>query len=219
MSRPNSLNHPLVLLRQQLGLGRQQFSLRLGVSQVTVEKWERGERTFSAVQRQKVFRETGVCPGWLADPQGPIHTADGYPYTAKQYEHWQAVKGPVQSNGRRLGQHYCRNCCPGVMELLAHGPAAPEADARRIQRLSRAGLLERLRQQLVDLARGVAASARRVEDEDRLLAALAALRRIFPGVQPRPDPDEQAAAERLHAEMSAAVRPVLRKKVRGSDHG
>ncbi len=207
MSRPNRLNHPLVHLRQQLGIGRQQFALHLGVSQVTVEKWERGERTFSATQRQKVFRETGVCPGWLADPQGPMHTADGHEYTFDEYQRWKACEGPPPPAGQPVGPHYSRDCCPGVTELLAYGPTAQEAGPLRIQRLSREGLLGRLRQQLVELARGVAESARRLEDEDRLLAALASLRRLFPKAVPKPDPDEQAAAERLHAEMTAATRP------------
>ena len=202
MSRPTTLQHPLADLRRRAGLGRQQFALRLGVSRVTVEKWERGERAFPAAQRHRVFRETGVCPGWLADPQGPIHTADGHPYVREEFDRWNAWRegragapdaawpaGLTGLGGRRLGPLHRRDCCPGPGELLAEGPVeglTPRAVGAWQRRLARERV-RRLHEALLDLVRGVGACLRTPADEDRLLKLMTLVRESFPDARPLPE--------------------------------
>lgn len=202
MPRPTTLKHPLADLRRLAGLGRQQLASHLGVSRVTVEKWERGERAFPALQRQNVFRETGVCPGWLADPQAPIHTADGHPYTRAEFDRWNAWRdgrasapdGPLPAGltgvgGRRLGPDYRHDCCPGPGELLGEGPVAA-LSPREVGAWQRRMAQERLRHlhgALMDRVRGVGACLRKPEDEDRLLKLMARVREIFPEAEPLPD--------------------------------
>jgi DNA-binding XRE family transcriptional regulator len=210
MSRQNSLSHPLVQVRTLAGLGRQQLASRIGVKPVTVEKWERGERSFTAEQRYKVFRACGVCPGWMANPIGPIHTADGHPYTREEFDRWsiwrdkpvpnavgEALPGIVGMGGRRLGPHYDRGCCSGAVELLREGPletVRPKM-AKALQNCLQSWRLKGLHEGLMELARGVGNCLRKPEDEDRILRAISRLRECFPEAKLVPDPMDAKLVE------------------------
>jgi DNA-binding XRE family transcriptional regulator len=204
MSRPNQLTHRLVEFRKSAELSREKLALRIGVSAVTVEKWERQERSFPVRQIWKIFENTGICPGWLGGTHpGPIHTADGHPFSASEVDRWEAwlnakapkvvcLSGQTGLGGRRLGPHYDRNCCPGPTDLLAYGPfevsAAEQPQARHLQKMARDHAFLRLKSHFLDIARGVVASADKPEDEERLFKAIAALKKLFPEAKPQADP-------------------------------
>ena len=206
MSRPNQLTHRLVEFRKSAELSREKLALRIGVSAVTIEKWERQERAFPVRQVWKIFEVTGICPGWLGGTQpGPIHTADGHPFSASEVDRWEAwlsakvpkaasPSGPIGLGGRRLGPHYERNCCPGPTDLLAYGPfevsAAEQPQARQLQKQARQHAFRRMKAHFLDIARGVVASAGKPEDEERIFKAIAALKKLFPEAKPQADPSQ-----------------------------
>jgi hypothetical protein len=94
--------------------------------------------------------------------------------------------------GRRLGPHYNRSCCPGPSDLLAYGPfevsATEKPQARQLQKLARHHAFLRLKSHFLDIARGVVASTQKPEDEERLLKAIGALKKLFPEAKPQADP-------------------------------
>lgn len=204
MSRPNQLTHRLVEFRKSAELSREKLARRIGVKAVTIEKWERQERTFPARQVWKTFETTGICPGWLGGTHGgPIHTADGHPFSASEVDRWEAwntaktpqvvcLPGQMGMGGRRLGPHYNRSCCPGPTDLLAYGrfevSATEEPQARLLQKMARDHAFQRLKFHFLDIARGVAVSAQKPEDEERLFKAIGALKKLFPEAKPLADP-------------------------------
>jgi transcriptional regulator with XRE-family HTH domain len=50
----------LKLLRVELGLTQEQFAAKLGVSRLTVSKWEAGERVPSILSGQEIAHKLGV---------------------------------------------------------------------------------------------------------------------------------------------------------------
>ena len=133
MSRPTTIQHPIATLRKAVDLGRDQMSTRLEMSRPALEKVERGRNPFTALMRERVFAATGVCPGWLASQDGPIHSCDGYPFDCAQLarcERWRdqpslpaAPAGVVIGIvGQKLGPLYRRTCCPGPARILAYAP-------------------------------------------------------------------------------------------------
>ena len=146
MSRPTAVVHPLATLRAALRLGRTQLALRLAISRPALEKIERGRNRFGAALRNRTHVATGVCPGWLSDPDRPVHTADGHPMTPAELTRWEAWQDGVKASpdpsgaptavgGRPLGPLYRKGCCLGPALLLVHGPLevapAQSAKARR----------------------------------------------------------------------------------------
>ena len=136
MPRPTTIEHPLATLRKAVYLGRVQLSARLEMSRPALEKVERGRNPFTALLRERVFAVTGVCPGWLATQDGPIHSCDGYPFDQDQLSRWEkwCDQPPIPSaplgvvtgiGGRKLGPLYRRTCCPGPDRILAHAPVEP----------------------------------------------------------------------------------------------
>ena len=89
MPRPTTIEHPLATLRKAVYLGRVQLSARLEMSRSALEKVERGRNPFAALLRERVFAVTGVCPGWLATQDGPIHSCDGHPFDCPQLARWE----------------------------------------------------------------------------------------------------------------------------------
>lgn len=208
MSRPNQLTHRLVEFRKSAELSREKLARRIEVSAVTIEKWERQERSLPARQVWKIFEATGICPGWLGGTHhGPIHTADGHPFSAREVDRWEAwrnaktpevVRLPSQMGmgGRRLGPHYNRSCCPGPSDLLAYGPFevtdTEKPQARQLQKRARHQAFLRLKSHFLDIARGVVAAAQKPEDEERLLKAIGALKKLFPEAKPQADPRQES---------------------------
>ena len=207
MPRKTTLTHPVAQLRLVAQIGRRQLADWMGLAAVSLEKIERRERSFSAVHIERVFRATGVCPGWLATPEGPMHTADGHPFTLGEYLRWRswaetkAIPRPSSFpppapaaalsfgySGRLPGPHHGA-CCPNSRRL--HFLAPPDsklslAERRIAEKVAREADLKQLQHDLVDLARGVAVAAGR--DTAILLEALHALRKLCPKATITPDP-------------------------------
>lgn len=212
MSRPTSIEHPLAQLRIIIGLGRQQLAAMIDVSRVMLEKIERRERPFGPLWVERVFRETGVCPGWLESGNGPIHACDGHPYTAEEFARWRAWRdlpaptpkdslapGQYGFGGRHFGKHYQRTCCPRPGRIMTWGPMDLPPDGRvsagaigLLQAQGANAHLNRLAESLIDLARGavIAAMKDRKTAETRLLKAMAGIRKHFPEAVGKPDPHD-----------------------------
>lgn len=235
MSRPTTVQHPLATLRKALDLGRTQLAVRLGISRPALEKIERRRNPFGPALRHKAFVAIGVCPGWLAREQGPIHTADGHPMTPAELARWEAWRNinarpddpqdpPAALGGRPLGPLYRKGCCVDPVNLLAHGPLeTPPGQgtaARRFQQTMEPEQHRRLCTHLIDRARGIAHRALSTWDrsENPLWELLAAMDKHFPDVPPMADPaDEAAAAAAAFLESATrqaspppAPRPTLR---------
>ena len=94
--------------------------------------------------------------------------------------------------GQKLGQFYRRTCYPGPARILAHAPVEAVGGSllttsqwqRHMQREQR----HRIAADLVDHVRGASLSALNdcENGEDRLRHLVAALDRLFPGIQPVP---------------------------------
>ena len=216
MPRPTTLKHPVARLRVVADLGRKQLADWMDIATVTLEKFERSERPLSALYIERIFRATGVCPGWLTTPTGPMHTADGYPFTQGEYHRWRnwmegsalprrggpEPSGTVPEGGfgfsrRRLGPNHAA-CCLDQRRLNLISPPDSKLSAaeRRIaEKLNRTADLQRLKHDLIDLARGVAVQAG--SDPQVLLEALHALRKISPKATITPDPRDVEEVEAL----------------------
>jgi transcriptional regulator with XRE-family HTH domain len=207
MPRKTTLTHPVAQLRMAAKIGRKELSAWMGIARVTLEKIERGERTLSAVHIERIFRATGICPGWLANPQGPMHTADGYPFTLGEHLRWRSwaetktiprpsrFSAPAPADavsfgypGRLTGPHHGA-CCPDGKRL--HPLTPPDAkltlaERRIAEKIAREADLKQLKHDLVDLARGVTIQAG--SDPEVLIEALYALRKLCPKACITPDP-------------------------------
>ena len=222
MSRPTTIQHPLATLRKAVDLGRDQMSTRLKMSRPALEKVERGRNPFTALLRERVFAATGVCPGWLATQDGPIHSCDGYPVDQDQLSRWEkwcdqptipsAPLGVVAGiGGRKFGRLYRRTCCPGPDRILAHAPVEPvggtQLTARQWQSWMKSNQRQRMADDLIDRVRGAAHSALKdwENGEAPFWELLGAVDRLFPGVKPVLHPADIEAADQLHRGMSAGI--------------
>jgi DNA-binding transcriptional regulator YiaG len=229
MSRPTTIQHPLATLRKSANLGRVQMAARLEMSRPALEKVERGRNPFTALLRERVFAATGVCPGWLATQDGPIHSCDGHPFDCGQLARWErwrdqpplpaAPEGVVTGIvGQKLGLLYRRTCCPGPARILAYAPVEAVGGslltARQWQRHMQRDQRHRMAADLVDRVRGATLSA--VKDwengEDRLWQLVAALDRLFPGIQPVPYSADAEAAIDLNPKTRRDLRLALKKR-------
>lgn len=225
MSRHTTIQHSLATLRKAVNLGRVQMAARLKMSRPALEKVERGRNPFSALLRERVFVATGVCPGWLATQDGPIHSCDGYPFDQSQLSRWEQWREqpPIASaplgvligiGGRNLGPLFRRTCCPGPDRILAHGPVDPvggtKLTARQFQKWIKLNLRRTMAENLIDRVRGATQSALNdwEKGEAPFWELVAALDRLFPGVQPIRHPGDAEAFQRLYEEMSAASQNV-----------
>ena len=222
MPRPTTIEHPLATLRKAVYLGRVQLSARLEMSRPALEKVERGRNPFTALLRERVFAATGVCPGWLATQDGPIHSCDGYPFDQNQLSRWEKwcdqppippapLSVVIGIGGRKLGPLYRRTCCPGPGRILDHAPVeavgGTQLDARQWQSWMKSSQRHRIAEDLVDRVRGATDLALKdwEKGEAPFWELVAALDRLFPGVKPFPHPAEVEAVEQLHQEMSAGI--------------
>jgi hypothetical protein len=222
MSRPTTIQHPLATLRKAVNLGRDQMSARLKMSRPALEKVERGRNPFTALLRERVFAATGVCPGWLATEEGPIHSCDGYLFDQDQLSRWEkwCDQPPIPSGplgvvtgigGRKLGPLYRRTCCPGPDRILAHAPVEPvggtQLTARQWQSWMKSNQRQRMAEDLVDRVRGATALALKdwEKGEAPFWELVAAVDRLFPGVQPVGHSADVEAGQKLLQEMSAGI--------------
>jgi hypothetical protein len=220
--RPTTIEHPLATLRKAVYLGRVQLSARLEMSRPALEKVERGRNPFTALLRERVFAATGVCPGWLATQDGPIQSCDGYPFDCAQLARWEKWRDqqPIPSaplsivigiGGRELGPLYRQACCPGPDRILAHAPAeavgGTQLDARQWQNWMKSNQRHRMADDLIYRVRGATQLALKdlEKGEAPFWELVAAVDRLFPGVQPVPHTAEAEAGEQLHREMSAGL--------------
>ena len=229
MSRPTTIQHPLATLRKAVNLGRDQMSARLKMSRPALEKVERGRNPFTALLRERVFAATGVCPGWLATEEGPIHSCDGYPFDEDQLSRWEkwCDQPPIPSvplgvvigiGGRKLGPLYRRTCCPGPDRILAHAAVEPvggtQLTARQWQSWMKSNQRQRMAEDLIDRVRGATALALKdwEKGEAPFWELVAAVDRLFPGVQPVGHSADVEAGQKLLQEMSAGIQNALDKE-------
>ena len=223
MPRPTTIQHPLATLRRAVNLGRDQMSARLKMSRPALEKVERGRNPFTALLRERVFAATGVCPGWLATQDGPIHSCDGYPFDQDQLSRWEKWidQPPIPSaplgvvtgiGGRKLGPLYRRTCCPGPDRILAHAPVEPvggtQLTARQWQSWMKSNQRKRMAEDLVDRVRGATELVLKdwEKGEAPFWELVAAVDRLFPGVHPVPNRSDIEAAGHLDQQMRQGLR-------------
>ena len=223
MSRPTTIQHPIATLRKAVDLGRDQMSNRLKMSRPALEKVERGRNPFTALLRERVFAVTGVCPGWLATQDGPIHSFDGYPFDQEQLARWEnwcdqppiplAPLGVVTGiGGRKFGPLYRRTCCPGPDRILAHAPVEPvggtKLTARQWQSWMKSNQRQRMADDLIDRVRGATDLALKdwEKGEAPFWELVAAVDRLFPGVHPAPNRSDIEAAGHLDQQMRQGLR-------------
>lgn len=206
MSRPTTVRHPLATLRQALELGRTQLGARIGLSRPALEKVERGRNPFTPALRERVFAKTGVCPGWLAEGKGPVHTADGHPVTPAELARWEGWRRLTTPSGqpllrcggsdRPLGPLHREGCCPGPERLLAYSPMevlpGTEPQVHATQSMLCHENHRRLCRGMIERVHGALAwcLANWEQREAEFWDLVATMDRLFAGVPPRSeDPD------------------------------
>lgn len=205
MPQKTKLNHPISQLRIAAKLRRKELAQLIGMTAHTLEALEREDRRLKPAVIEALYRELGVCPGWIVSGKGPIHTHDGHPYRIKEYFRWRLWRDRVDENpeievapaigyqGRKLGHLFRKDCCPGASRSLLYGPiegspkgtGSPRAYQKRME-------LERVRQYATDfleLARGAVTQALKHPQtaEKTLSEAASKIRLVFPDVKPEKD--------------------------------
>ena len=113
--------------------------------------------------------------------------------------------------GRKFGPLYRRTCCPGPDRILAHAPVEPvggtKLTARQWQSWMKSNQRQRMAEDLIDRVRGATDLALKdwENGEAPFWELVAAVDRLFPGVQPVPQRAEAEAGKQLHREMSAGI--------------
>ena len=205
MSRKTKVNHPISQARIAAKLTRGELASLIGIETNTLEALERNNRRIKPAIIEALYRELGVCPGWIASGQGPIHTHDGHPFQIKEYLRWRdwreqleepeepGVTPAVGYQGRRLGPLFKKGCCPGPGRDMIYGPiegnpkgtGSPRAYQKQTAK-------ERIRQYAVDfmdLARGAVTQALKDPQtaEVKLSEAVSKIRLVFPDAKPEKD--------------------------------
>ena len=109
--------------------------------------------------------------------------------------------------GRKLGPLYRRTCCPGPDRILAHAPVEPvggtQLDARQWQSWMKSNQRQRMADDLIDRVRGATQLALKdwENGEAPFWELVAALDRLFPGVQHRSDAEDVKATGHLDLNM------------------
>lgn len=88
MARPNTTDHLLTRLREILGLTREQFAERIGVSEVYLIKIERGDRPLTDAIIYRIWNETSIRPDALR--RGEITVDPGVEIRRDIYESYRA---------------------------------------------------------------------------------------------------------------------------------
>ena len=205
MPQRTKVNHPISQLRIAAKLRRKELAALIGIKTNTLEALERTNRRIKPAIIEALYRELGVCPGWIASGQGPIHTHDGHPYQIKEYLRWRAwreeldkpeepvVTQPTGYQGREQGPFFKRDCCPGPLRDMMYGPiegnpkgaGSPRAFQKQMAK-------ERIKQyafDFMDLARGAVSQALKDPKtaEVKLSEAVSKIRLVFPDAKPEKD--------------------------------
>ncbi len=205
MPRKTKLNHPISQLRVAANLRRKELAALIGVEVGTLEAFERQNRRMKPAIIEALYRELGVCPGWIVSGQGPIHTHDGHPYTVKEYLRWRewrdqpdekeetVVTPAIGYGGRRLGPLFKKDCCPGPGRNMIYGPIESEPNGtgslRAYQKKMFKQRIGQYASDFMDLARGAVKLALKDPQtaEIKLSEGIAKLRLVFPDAKPERD--------------------------------
>jgi len=196
------LNHPISQLRIAAKLRRKELAELIGVTSHMLEALEREDRRLKPAVIEALYRELGVCPGWIVSGEGPIHTHDGHPYRIQEFFRWRmwrdGAEGKLETEtppaigygGRTLGPLFRKDCCPDSDRSLLYGPiegspkgtGSPRAYQKQMER-------ERIRQcaaNFLALARGAVTEALRNPQtaEKTLSEALSKIQLVFPEAKP-----------------------------------
>ena len=170
-----------------------------------MEALERKNRRIKPAIIEALYRELGVCPGWIASGQGPIHTHDGHPYQIKEFLRWRDWRGQLEEpeepavtpavgyQGRRLGPLFRKDCCPSASRALLYGPIEGSPEGTGSPRAYQKSMeMDRIRQYaagFLDLARGAVTQALKNPKtaEITLSEAASKIRLVFPEAKPEKD--------------------------------
>lgn len=205
MPQRTKLNHPISQLRIAAKLRRKELADLIGVTSHMLEALEREDRRLKPAVIEALYRELGVCPGWIVSGEGPIHTHDGHPYRIQEFFRWRdwreklgepeepAVTPAIGYQGRRLGPLFRKDCCPDSDRSLLYGPiegspkgtGSPRAYQKQMER-------DRIRQctaNFLALARGAVTEALRNPQtaEKTLSEAVSKIQLVFPEAKPEKD--------------------------------
>ena len=205
MPQKTKLNHPISQLWKAANLRRKELAALIGVSTETLQSIERKRRRPKPAIIEALYRELGVCPGWIVSGQEPIHTHDGHPYTVKEYLRWREwrerrdekeepiLTQPIGYQGRRLGSFFKRDCCPGPGRDMLYGPiesepkgtGSPRAHQKKMFKQRIGGYVS----DFMNLARGAVRAALKDPQtaEIKLSEGIAKLRLVFPDAKPERD--------------------------------
>ena len=205
MPRKTKLTHPVSQLRVAANLRRKELAKLIGVEVGTLEAFERQNRRLKPAIIEALYRELGVCPGWIVSGQGPIHTCDGRRYTVKEFLRWRewrerldekeepVVTPVIGYQGRKLGRLFKKDCCPGPHRNMLYGPIESEPKGTGTPRAFQKQLFnQRIGQyasDFMDLARGAVRVALKDPQtaEVKLSEGIAKLRLVFPDAKPERD--------------------------------
>ncbi|HKQ38507.1 MAG TPA: hypothetical protein VJ063_10550 [Verrucomicrobiae bacterium] len=103
--RISPLNHPVAVLRTEIGLGQKDFGQLVGRSWRAIQSVELGTLPLSAGLAERICEETGVGFQWLmnGDPDAPIVTDVGLRWKRELYFD---AQGKKLLPGTGLGSHY-----------------------------------------------------------------------------------------------------------------
>lgn len=205
MSQKTKVNHPISQARIAAKLTRGELAALIGIETNTLEALERNNRRTKPAIIEALYRELGVCPGWIVSGQGPIHTHNGHPFQIREYLRWRAwreeldkpeepvVTQPTGYQGREQGPFFKRDCCPGPLRDMIYGPiegnpkgaGSPRAYQKQMAK-------ERIKQyafDFMDLARGAVTEALKDPKtaEVKLSEAVSKIRLVFPDAKPEKD--------------------------------
>jgi DNA-binding XRE family transcriptional regulator len=102
--RQSPLNHPLAVLRKELGMGQKEMAQKLGCSWRTIQSIELGTLKLSAKLANRISDETSVNIHWLmqGDPKAPIIDERGLPWGREAFFD---AQGRKLLPGTILGKH------------------------------------------------------------------------------------------------------------------
>jgi len=125
--RRSPLEHPLAVLRTQLGLGQTEFGQKVGRHWRTIQSVELGKLPLSAKLAERIADETGISFRWLmaGKPKAPMVDERGLPW---KREHFFNAQGKKLLPGSSLGRHYAVDLLARVVaEACAAVSAAMES--------------------------------------------------------------------------------------------
>lgn len=148
--RRSPLEHPLAVLRTQLGLGQKEFGKMVGRHWRTIQSIELGKLPLSTKLAELICEETGVGFHWLmkGDAGAPIVDDRGLRWKPENYYD---AQGRKLLPGSVLGIHYASDLFNiALAQLCAAGVAAAESPTLRTYGWKLRGAIDKAMEDLPD---------------------------------------------------------------------